>query len=228
MKKKIVAMMLASMMAFNLIGCGEPPKESNAPEEKQESIENEEDSDKKEEIKESAEDLEKQEAEDLEKEEAKEGNFSEYVGKPLSELMNKVNELGYTATYLADGVDFTGFIDAMKDDYLTGAVKEDTENKTVEVTLKLISNAEAENAKVSLNEKFPEGDAWVVAENYGQEQFGAGFDLNFLIGKIDASAEDENTWFLKAECTLDGTDMICEAKITGTKDAPTVISFDIY
>lgn len=91
MKKKIVAMMLASMMAFNLIGCGEPSKESNAPEEKQESIENEEDSDKKEEIKESAEDLEKQEAEDLEKEEAKEGNFSEYVGKPLSELMNKVN-----------------------------------------------------------------------------------------------------------------------------------------
>ena len=42
MKKKIVAMMLASMMAFNLIGCGETQKESNAPEEKQESIESEE------------------------------------------------------------------------------------------------------------------------------------------------------------------------------------------
>lgn len=53
MKKKIVAMMLASMMAFNLIGCGETQKESNAPEEKQESIESEEGSDEKE----SAEDL---------------------------------------------------------------------------------------------------------------------------------------------------------------------------
>ena len=48
MKKKIVAMMLASMMAFNLIGCGETQKESNAPEEKQESIESEEGSDEKE------------------------------------------------------------------------------------------------------------------------------------------------------------------------------------
>lgn len=47
MKKKIVAMMLASMMAFNLIGCGETQKESNAPEEKQESIESEEGSDEK-------------------------------------------------------------------------------------------------------------------------------------------------------------------------------------
>lgn len=48
MKKKIVAMMLASMMAFNLIGCGETQKESNAPEEKQESIESKEGSDEKE------------------------------------------------------------------------------------------------------------------------------------------------------------------------------------
>nr|DAG05064.1 MAG TPA: protein of unknown function (DUF4969) [Siphoviridae sp. ctuy39] len=200
MKKKIVALMLVGCLAMSITACG-----------------GEKDTVKKETTEQSNDDIKEEK-----------GSLSEYVGKPLSELMSKVDELGYTATYLADGVDFTDFIDAMKDDYLTGDIKEDAKNKTVEVTLKLIANEEAEKIKTSLNEKFPEGDAWVIAENYGQEKFGDGFDLNFLMGKIDASAEDENTWFLKAECSLDGTDMTCEAKITGTKDAPKVISFDIY
>ena len=41
-------------------------------------------------------------------------------------------------------------------------------------------------------------------------------------------AEDENTWFLKAECSVDGVKMTCEAKVTGTTEAPEVLAFDVY
>lgn len=39
---------------------------------------------------------------------------------------------------------------------------------------------------------------------------------------------DEDTWFLKATCTVNGEDKTCEAKVTGTTDAPEVIFFDVY
>lgn len=58
--------------------------------------------------------------------------------------------------------------------------------------------------------------------------YGKSFDLNYLTGKIDASANDENTWFLKAECSIDGTKKTCEAKVTGTTSNAEVISFDVY
>ena len=40
--------------------------------------------------------------------------------------------------------------------------------------------------------------------------------------------DDKNTWFLKAECTLNGEKKTCKAKVSGSTDNPTVKSFDIY
>lgn len=154
--------------------------------------------------------------------------LDDYVGKPLTETMAQIEALGYTATYEADGVDFTEFINDVKDDYLTGEIKEDPEKKTAAVTLKLIANAEAEAMEANLKEVLPEGTAWVAAKRYGKEMYGDGFDLHYLIGKIDASAENETTWFLKAECTVDGSKMTCEAKVTGTESTPEVIDFSVY
>lgn len=211
MKNKIVALMLAGCMALSITACGGGEKE--APKNNETKTES----------------TEKEPTKQTDS--AKKGEqkiFSEYVGKPLTDLMEKADALGYTATYFADGVEFTEFIDDMKDLYLTGEIKEDTKNKTIEVTLKSKSNAEAEEIQSKLDEKFPEGDAWIAAKHYGQSQYGDDFDLHFLMGKIDASAEDENTWFLKAECSVAGVDMMCEAKVSGTKDNPEIISFDVY
>ena len=153
--------------------------------------------------------------------------FDEYVGKPLPELMAKVEELGYTATYLADGADFTEFIDLLAEDYLVGNLSEDPNQKSVIVDLLLKSNAKHEEMEAALKEKLEIGSAWIAVENYGEAEY-ADFELHYLLGKIEEYAEDENTWFLKAECTVMGLDMICEAKVTGTSDNPQVIYFEVY
>lgn len=151
-----------------------------------------------------------------------------YKGKPLTETMQKIDELGYTATYLADGVDFTDFIDDLKEDYSTGDMVIDEDAKTVEVDLVLASNVELEEQEAALEEKLEIGSAWAAVEDYGNDEYGGEFDLNYLTGNIEQSAEDENTWYLKATCEIKKDEKTCEAKVTGTTDNPEVIFFDVY
>lgn len=153
--------------------------------------------------------------------------FDGYIEKPLTEFMAAVEEVGYTATYLADGVDFTEFIESVAEDYLVGGLTEDPVEKTVVVNLLLKSNADHEDAENKLSGKLEPVSAWVAVKEYGEAEFGD-FEIHYLIGKIEEYAEDENTWFLKAECTVSGVEKVCEAKVTGTTAAPEVVSFDVY
>ena len=153
--------------------------------------------------------------------------LNSYVGKPLEELIAKVGELGYKATYLAEGEDFTGFIEDMADLYLTGELEIDTVQKTVSVTLVSKSKLEWANKKELLKEKLDPYYAWKAVEEYGIEQY-YDFELHYISGKIAEELEDENTWSLKATCTIFGTEQICEAKVTGTTDNPEVVYFDFY
>lgn len=159
---------------------------------------------------------------------ADESKLLALTGTPLTEAMDQISELGYSASYYADGVDFTDFIDDFKEDYTTGEMKINESEKTVEINLILTSNIEVAEAEKALSEKLNLGTAWNIAEKYGKQEYGKSFDLNYLTGKIDASANDENTWFLKAECSIDGTKKTCEAKVTGTTSNAEVISFDVY
>lgn len=161
-------------------------------------------------------------------EETTTSEFDSYVGKPLVDIMEKIDELGYTATYLADGEDFTEFIDLMKEDYTTGDIIVDAENKTIEVKLQLTSNLEVAEEQEKLQEKLEVGSAWIAVQDYCEFEYGSDFELHYLVGKIAEYADDADTWFLKAECTVDGVDMICEAKVTGTTDSPEVVMVDIY
>lgn len=203
MKKKLLAITLAGMMALSFTGCGKSAPKNET---------------KKENVK----------KDNTKKEKKEENKLSDMVGKPLTETMKKIDELGYTATYFADGVDFTDFIDSVKDDYLTGKVEENPSDKTVKITLQSASSAKSSEAEKQLSKKLDVGTAWTAAKKYGQKQYGDKFELNYLVGKIDESAEDENTWSLKAECKVDGNKMTCEAKVTGTNDNPEVTSFDVY
>ena len=227
MKKKIVAMMLASVMACGLWACGGSGEKSEDSA-KQEEVKKEK---KAEEAKKSEEAKKAEEAKKIAKEEQE--TLESYSEKPVSDFMKKSNELGYTVKYEDDGVDFTDLITDMSGDYSVDSVKVDTEKK--EAYVELIANSVFQTKKMtdSLNDKLPAANCWVAAKNYGESQFPYGFKLHYLMGKIAEEAHDENTWYLKAECTVtnmfgaeaDGT---CEALVTGTKDSPQVTSFNVY
>lgn len=154
-------------------------------------------------------------------------------GTPLTEAMTAIQEYGYTATYFADGVDFTDFIEDMADDYTTGTLTVDAENKTVEVELILTSALEAQEAEAALEEKLSSASAWTAVQNYGEALYPYGFDLHSILGRIAQEMEDEDTWFLKATCDVTNEygatgEFTCEAKVTGTTESPEIVSFIVY
>lgn len=159
------------------------------------------------------------------------GQFDSFVGGELTDLMAAVEDSEYTATYYNQGEDWTDILpldESWANDFLVGSITEDAENKTIEVDLALKTNVANDEMEASLQEKLEVGYAWIAAEEYGKEQYGDGFELNYLVDKITESAEDENTWFLKAGGELNGEDVTCEAYVTGTTAQPEVISFDVY
>lgn len=154
--------------------------------------------------------------------------LNSYEGAPLSLFIEKAQEMNYEATFFADGVEFTDFIDSVKDDYITGTLTVDTANKTVIVDLVLASNLELAEKEAALKETLDLSVCWIAAEEYGCTEYGNTFELNYVTGKITESLFDENTWFLKSECTVNGEKRICEARITGSTDNPEVSFFDVY
>ncbi len=216
MKKKILTAMIAAALLAMLTACG-----SSGDADKTAS------SDAKQQTSQISENT-KQESDNTVELSSDEEALAALTGTPLSDAMTKISDLGYKATYYADGVDFTEFIDDVKDDYTTGDIKVNTVDKTVDVTLELTSNLQLKDAEKALSEKLSVGAAWGAAEKYGKAQYGDSFDLNYLTGKIAATAEDENTWYLKAECKANGKDATCEAKVSGTTGSPEIVSFDVY
>ena len=157
--------------------------------------------------------------------------FDGCIEMPLPEFMKKVEENGYTATYYNQGVDYTEILGFYTEEdcesFLIGSIEENPAEKTVIVDLLLKSTVAHEEAEATLTEKLSTGAAWVAAENYGEALYGD-FELHYFFGKIEEYAEDADTWFLKAECTAYGMEMICEAKVTGTENSPEVIYFIVY
>ncbi|MGN0962584.1 MAG: hypothetical protein ACI4PP_03320 [Clostridia bacterium] len=157
--------------------------------------------------------------------------FDSYIGGELTDLMTAIDELGYTATYYNQGEDWTDILpldETWAQDFLVGKIEEDPDTKTVNVDLKLKSNAEQDEIESALEEKLEIGSAWAAVEKYGQQIYGDGFEVDYIVGRISSYAEDENTWFLKATGKLNGEDVTCEALVTGTTENPEVLSLDVY
>lgn len=81
------------------------------------------------------------------------------------------------------------------------------------------------------DEGLDEYTAWYAAEDYGKQNYSS-FKLHYYLGKLAATEESENTWFLKATCEyetiygkMNGT---CEARVTGTELNPIVTYFIVY
>lgn len=112
------------------------------------------------------------------------------------------------------------------------------ENKTITLLINTQENldslAAADAIEKALSEKLDVSYAWTAVKNYGDNEFPYGFKLHNWVGVLAETAEDENTWFLKATCDVTNAfgatakDMICEARVIGTTDNPQVIHFLVY
>lgn len=154
-----------------------------------------------------------------------------FEGKELEELMSVADELGYSATYYVQGEDWTEIIpldDTWRQELIVDSVTEDAENMTFEANLVFKADLEREDLSVALEEKLSKASAWIAAEEYGQDLYGKEFEINYIMGEINAEPEDENTWFLKATGELAGEDVTCEATVTGTTESPEVLTLNVY
>lgn len=74
-------------------------------------------------------------------------------GVALSDAIVEIADSGYTAYYYADGVDFTEFIDDVKDDYIVDSVVVDAEDKKIDVKIVQKENDEANQSDTTANHK---------------------------------------------------------------------------
>ena len=62
-------------------------------------------------------------------------DIEEYVGKPVTELMEKIEEIDYTAVYFQGEENFTERIDMIKEDYLVSEVRVSDVEKKVKISI---------------------------------------------------------------------------------------------
>ena len=86
-----------------------------------------------------------------------------------------------------------------------------------------------ESMRDSLDEKLDSVEAWQAVQRYGKDVVGSKFKVHYILGRLAEEPWDEDTWFLKAECDVDGqSGYTVEAKVTGTSNNPVVIDFNVY
>ena len=154
-------------------------------------------------------------------------------GKTVAEAIKTVGEMGYTATYKNRvGTDMTPYAEEYGDCKVT-KVDVSSQNKSVDVYF-ITAQEEADmEVREKLEAKLDSTAAWQCVERYGKNVYPYGFKLHYLVGRLNEEAVDENTWFLRAECTIENAfgnkrKGICDATVTGTTDHPLVVSFECY
>lgn len=175
---------------------------------------------------------------------AEEKQINALVGKNVNEAKSVISSLNYTATYLHENTleDFTSMMGYEEESELNNwLIREvfdlDSSNKEVTFYVNHTENIERiekeDQQRKQLEAKLDPIDAWEAAQSYGKKQYPYGFKLHYLVGRLAERPEDDNTWFLKATCTIENEygnkyDANCEAKVTGTTDNPVVTYFVVY
>lgn len=164
------------------------------------------------------------------------------VGGEASDVMAQLADQGYSVTLLLGTIDYTSTVaegaENPDDPFLVTGYDLDFDHMKVELSIDTqsgIDQAAASDAvRAALEEKLPASYAWTAAESYGKAQYPYGFKLKDFMGRMAEEPKDESTWFLRATCNVTNEngakakDLVCEAEVTGTKDAPEVVSFMVY
>lgn len=166
-------------------------------------------------------------------------DLSGFKGQNLLNVVNKVEELGYTGTYqVPSGEDRTAEVKAFDDETLqnwqmTDVVSVDPKAQTVALKISTNSDVAQANLKKSLQDTFPVSYAWTALKTYGKSLYPYGFKVHNILGIYAEEPVDENTWFLKADVTITNAfnakyDTVVEAKVTGNTNSQEVTSFYVY
>lgn len=169
--------------------------------------------------------------------------FQKYVNEPLYRLRTYVSNLGFTATYLDEdtGEDITDNFETMDwsdlKDWVVVSVEDANDSERtatfrVDTKENLARKANQDKLNKELEKKLPYISAFQEVEKYGARVYPHGFKLHYMLGQQVAEALNENTWHLRATCTIthaDGTEdkKDCDAEVTGTQKNMKVISFQI-
>lgn len=225
--RKVTCLLLASIMAFALIGCGNSSQNTDTTSTNTVSTVSDSNANAEQDqtgsVSAGVEKQTKQKSSN-----SAEDKLKALEGSALPDAMNTIKKLGYKATYYADGEDFTDFIDSVKADYAVGKLHINSSSKKVKVDIVTKSSIKSKSVEEKLAKKLKVNSAWEAAEEYGKDKYGDSFKLKYLTGNLGESADDGSTWSLKAECKVNGKKKTCEAKVTGTTDVPEVTSFDVY
>lgn len=151
------------------------------------------------------------------------------VNQKISDVYDYIQQSGYTATYTADksNADFTESVrtdeETRESFYIIDIIEINSSTKTIEFKI-----TSAYNYDLVQKSELDAVDAWVETEMYGKSQY-TKFKLHYLTGKISESLEAENTWYLLAECDVNGEKgYYCESRVTGTPENPEIIYFNVY
>lgn len=165
------------------------------------------------------------------------------VNKPLSDAVNKIKELGLTAKYYNELAgdrteDVAKFNEEQLNEWAISEIKElKPEEKTVTLvfdtpeSIKLTEEKKT-NEKI-LEDKLSSGHAWQAVKEYGENEYPYGFKVHYIKDVKAQYAKDQNTWYLKATCTVTNMynakqELTCEAEVSGTNDNPKVEKFNVF
>lgn len=93
--------------------------------------------------------------------------------------------------------------------------------------------AQAKADEEALSAKLDSGHAMIAVENYGKGVYPYGFKLHSIAGVVNQEAVGEE-WHIKVTCDVTNAlgakakDLMCEAVVTGTNEAPSVTYFVVY
>ena len=167
-------------------------------------------------------------------------------GKSVYKAIKVAEKYGYTPVFrnAVTKSDFSVY--SLEYDFTKKELKEclitkiksiDEDNKEIVFLFKTGYQIESEDEKKSteatLESKLGATYAWGAVMTYGENAYPYGFKLNIATEMYAETAVDEDTWFLKAGCTVENAygnkvDATCEARVTGTSDNPEVIYFNVY
>ncbi|MDR0854287.1 MAG: hypothetical protein LBN34_07950 [Clostridiales Family XIII bacterium] len=160
--------------------------------------------------------------------------IADYIGKDAKAARDELVAQGYEVKLLhaVTGMDFTISVDY--DDVPFIITDQDAPiGKSVTLYINTQEMIDEGNAKNSQAAKLGVSYAWGALSMYGDSQYPYGFKVHMITGMLAEEPFDDNTWFLKANCTVKnqyGTklDAVVECKVTGTSDNPEVLDFIVY
>ena len=170
--------------------------------------------------------------------------YDNAVGKPAIDILNELKKLGYTVSFkhAISKMDFTDEVLPVGDDFyipwiITDVDSYSASSKTASFfinTKEMIDEAQSKSKVAdALQAKLDVMDAWQAVESYGTGEFPNGFRVK-LGDRFPPTAEDENTWFLKANYEVKNANNkwvkggVVEAHVSGTTASPQIVDFKVY